>query len=146
MSLFDRYITLQITEFMKDFHSCINSSEWFSNNQLKNLMQCSAFCNTLYFCLTKLLATQKETQLTKLWLLCKCQPQVPQVLKVFYPHQRTVLLAVLLVETQALPHLMSGAMGHTGTGPLLFCSDITSEILLHLVLPNYQRSCVNVGH
>jgi len=58
-----------------------------------------------------------------------------------------VVLGVPQMETQALPHPMNGAMGHIGTGPLLFCSDITSENLLHIVLqPNYQQSCVTVGH
>lgn len=37
------------------------------------------------------------------------------------------------MEMQVLPHPVSGAMEHTGTGPLLFCSDITSEIVLHIV-------------
>jgi len=37
-----------------------------------------------------------------------------------------VVLRVPQMETQALPHPMNGAMGHTGTGPLLFCSDITN--------------------
>ena len=52
------------------------------------------------------------------------------------------------MEMQVLPHPMSGAMEHTGTGPLLFCSDITSKILLYICLSihsNYQQSCVTVG-
>ena len=49
-------------------------------------------------------------------------------------------VGVPAMVAQPLLHPMNGATGHTGIGPLLFCSDITSKILLHNVhQPNYQQ-------
>jgi len=111
------------------------------------LIQCIDFFKTLYLCPSKLLVSLKKTQLTNLWPLYTCQPQAPKVLKALFPHLLAVPLGVPPMEMQALPHPMSGAMGHTGIGPLLCCSDITSEILLQIVhQANYQQSCVTVGH